>query len=115
MTPEENTLWQRLRGSKLGVRFRRQQIVDGFIVDFYCAAASLIIEVDGPVHDYQRAKDRERDLALAERGLYVLHITNEDVQNNIDAVLAQISEVAESRHTDLDTARAERAGDALPF
>ncbi len=46
MTPAEKVLWQELRGNKLGLHFRRQQIIAGFIADFYCYAASLIIEVD---------------------------------------------------------------------
>ena len=47
MTPAEKLLWQELRANKLGVHFRRQQIIVGFIVDFYCHKAALVIEVDG--------------------------------------------------------------------
>ena len=51
MTPAEKILWQELRGNKLGVHFRRQQIIAGFIVDFYCHKVGLVIEVDGDIHD----------------------------------------------------------------
>ncbi len=52
MTPAERRLWNELRANRLGGwHFRRQQIIDGFIVDFYCHKAGLIIEVDGPIHD----------------------------------------------------------------
>lgn len=47
MTPAEKALWEELRANKLGVHFRRQQVVQGFIVDFYCHQAALVIEVDG--------------------------------------------------------------------
>ena len=50
MTPAETNFWQELRGNKLGVRFRRQQVIAGFIVDFYCDQPGLVIELDGSVH-----------------------------------------------------------------
>jgi len=57
MTPAEKILWGKLRGNKLGVHFRRQQIIAGFIVDFYCHKAALVIEVDGDIHDLQQEED----------------------------------------------------------
>ncbi|MBK9210147.1 MAG: DUF559 domain-containing protein [Anaerolineales bacterium] len=47
MTPAEKILWEELRRNKLGVHFRRQQVIERFIADFYCHSASLVIEVDG--------------------------------------------------------------------
>ena len=90
MTPQESALWQRLRNSQLGHRFRRQQIIDGFIADFFCAAANLVVEVDGPVHDYQRLEDAEREATLRERGLDILRIKNDEVSESIDAVIDRI-------------------------
>ena len=46
MTPAEKILWHELRANKLGVHFRRQQVIQGFIVDFYCHKAQLVVEVD---------------------------------------------------------------------
>src|SRR5215207_3725346 len=70
MTPAERRLWQQLRDHRLaGLRFRRQQVVNGFIVDFYCHAAALVVEVDGSVHSEQAEYDAERDRILAARGL----------------------------------------------
>jgi len=58
MTPAERYLWQQLRANRLdGWHFRRQQIIDGFIVDFYCHQADLVIEIDGPIHESQQAAD----------------------------------------------------------
>jgi len=59
MTPAEKLLWQEVRAKKLGVRFRRQQIIAGFIVDFYCHRAALVVEVDGDIHDLQQKKTQD--------------------------------------------------------
>jgi very-short-patch-repair endonuclease len=91
MTPAERLLWQRVRANQIrGLRFRRQQVIDGFIVDFYCHAASLVIELDGAIHQQQAQYDAERDRVLAARGLHVLRFTNEQVLNEIESVLARI-------------------------
>ena len=93
MTEEEKMLWQHLRGNRLnGLHFRRQQIIDGFIVDFYCHAAGLVIEVDGEVHETQVEYDLERDQVLLARELRILRIKNEEVRREIDSVLGRISE-----------------------
>ena len=95
MTPAEKILWQELRGNKLGVHFRRQQVIAGFIVDFYCHQVDLVIEVDGSVHeaDEQKEKDTERDKVLSEMGLRVLRFRNEDVIKNLSGVLGRIREL----------------------
>jgi len=91
MTPAERILWQRLRANRLdGRHFRRQQIIDGFIVDFYCHQAGLIIEVDGPIHETQKEADAEREAILTGRGLTVLRFTNQQVMNNMNEVLREI-------------------------
>ena len=92
MTKEERILWQRLRGNRLhGLHFRRQQIIDGFIVDFYCHAAGLVVEVDGEVHQQQAAYDAERDRILSARGLRIVRIKNEEVRQNLLGVLSRIA------------------------
>ncbi len=91
MTPAENLLWSHLRADKLGgFHFRRQQIIDRFIVDFYCHAASLVIEIDGGIHDQQKDNDQERDRHLNSRGVTVLHFTNEQVIKQTEEVLQNI-------------------------
>jgi very-short-patch-repair endonuclease len=95
MTPEERILWSHLRGHRLqGLHFRRQQVIDGFVVDFFCYAASLVVELDGGVHRAQAEYDAARDRVLAQRGLRVLRIPNEDVRRDIGSVLARISSLA---------------------
>ena len=84
MTPAEMCLWNRVRANRLGGwHFRRQQIIDGFIVDFYCHKAGLVIEVDGPIHRKQKSEDAERDKVLSDRGLHILHFSNQTVMNNL--------------------------------
>jgi len=91
MTPTETILWEALRGRRLGgLRFRRQQVVDGFIVDFYCDAARLVIEVDGEVHQDQQGHDAARDQILAEQGLRTVRFTNDEVEQSLNRVLDQI-------------------------
>lgn len=93
MTPAEKRLWTQLRGNRLdGLHFRRQQIIAGFIVDFYCHAADLVVEVDGPVHRSQNEYDAERSRVLAEHGLRVLRVRNDEVVDNLDDVLTRIRE-----------------------
>ncbi len=64
MTPAEKLLWQEVRANKLGVRFRRQQVIQGFIVDFYCHRTGLVVEVDGDFHDLQKEEDERREKVL---------------------------------------------------
>ncbi|MEL7038141.1 MAG: DUF559 domain-containing protein [Cyanobacteria bacterium J06592_8] len=91
MTPEERILWEKLRRNNInGLHFRRQQIIDGFIVDFYCHQARLVIEVDGEVHNQQLESDQERDQILSAKGLKILRVTNQDVKNNLQEVLNKI-------------------------
>ncbi|MEW6093375.1 MAG: DUF559 domain-containing protein [Chloroflexota bacterium] len=91
MTEAEEILWQSLRANRLdGWHFRRQQILYGYIVDFYCHAASLIIEVDGEIHENQRAADLERGWTLADKGFHIIRIQNKDVFKNLPFVLDRI-------------------------
>ncbi|MBI4310594.1 MAG: DUF559 domain-containing protein [Chloroflexi bacterium] len=72
MTAAEALLWVALRRNQLdGLAFRRQQIIDGFIVDFYCHRIGLVIELDGSVHEGEVAQgqDKERDTLLSARGI----------------------------------------------
>ena len=92
MTPAEKLLWQEVRAKKLGVRFRRQQVIQGFIVDFYCHKAALVVEVDGDIHDLQKEEDERREKVLAEMGLRVVQFGNDEVVRNVSAVAGKIRE-----------------------
>jgi very-short-patch-repair endonuclease len=74
-----------LRGRKiLGLKFRRQQVVLGFVVDFYCAEKRLALELDGPIHLLQKDYDTERDRLLAEGGIRVVRVPDRAV--NVEMV-----------------------------
>jgi len=92
-TPSEALLWPALRAKAIGgVRFRRQQNIGTFVVDFYAATARLVVEVDGPVHESQRQADRERQDLLESLGLRFLRVSSEDVERDLDSVLDRIKE-----------------------
>ncbi len=92
MTPGEMVLWKHLRTNQFkGYHFRRQQIIDGFVADFYCHSAGLVIEVDGGVHKTQQEADAERDQVFIEHGLRVLRVSEEDVISNTNLVLKKIA------------------------
>ena len=93
MTQAEELLWQALRHNRLnGLHFRHQQIIDGFITDFYCHKAALVIEIDGPIHIKQKDYDQDRDQILNIKGIQVLRFNNDDVEQNLENVLATITD-----------------------
>ena len=96
-TAEETLLWEKLRRNQIGgLRFRRQQVIDGYIADFYCHAAGLVVEVDGPIHKASSQEDSYRDEVLASRGLRVLRVTNEQVRTDIQSILLRILRATET-------------------
>src|SRR6202035_5749893 len=97
-THAERTLWFGLRDRRLGGwKFRRQFPIDRFIVDFCCADAHLIVELDGGQHAVQAEADAQRTKVLETMGYLVLRYWNNDVMANVDGVLEDIVTVLE-RH-----------------
>jgi very-short-patch-repair endonuclease len=93
MTPAERLLWERLRRSQVaGFHFRRQQVIGGFIADYYCHSAGLVVEVDGSVHDQREAEDADRDRVFGGYGIAVLRVRNEEVLERMEEVLKRIAE-----------------------
>ncbi|SRR5581483_2261621 len=91
MTDAENLLWQNIRANRLdGWHFRRQQIINGYIVDFYFHKLDLIIEVDGEIHELQEKEDQDRELALKTQGFHVSRFQNAEILNQLPKVLEQI-------------------------
>ncbi len=90
-TEGEKVLWQALRGKKLdGIKFRRQQPIGYFVVDFYTSVYRLIVEVDGPIHDHQEKADRARQDILEVLGLTVFRIKTEIPERNLPLALNMI-------------------------
>jgi len=93
MTDAEQTLWQRIRGRQIeGMKFRRQQPIGPYVVDFACLEASLVVEVDGGQHAKEEARDAARTRRLEAEGYRVLRFWNHEVLGETDAVLERIGE-----------------------
>jgi very-short-patch-repair endonuclease len=91
MTPAEQRLWAQLRNRKVaGLKFRRQHPIGPFIVDFYCAAHRLVVEVDGSAHDGQEVRDVARTEWLVARGYAVVRFRNERVVQDMRSVIREI-------------------------
>jgi len=96
-TNAEEKLWKNLRNRQLiGFKFRRQHVVERFIVDFYSAEAELVIEIDGPSHQYSKEDDLIRQAYIESLGLQLIRFSNDDVLKNLDGVLEKISAILKS-------------------
>ena len=92
-TDAEQLLWNKLRQKQLeGFKFRRQQPIDHYIVDFVCFERRIVIEVDGGQHAMQKEDDILRDTYLTQQGFQVLRFWNNEVLQNINGVLEVIKE-----------------------
>ena len=104
-TPAEATLWRALRNRQLGYKFRRQHPIYRFIIDFYCAEAKLLIEVDGESHldSTQEEYDQARTAYLEDQGYHVIRFTNNEVRYNLQAVTEVVLKTVESRIVELNS------------
>jgi very-short-patch-repair endonuclease len=111
-TNVEMHLWQKLRNRQLGADFRRQHPAGQFVLDFYCPALRLAVELDGGQHAdaTHEARDRIRDRWLGERGVIVLRFWNTDVTQNLNGVLEAIAmKIGELQSTKMTPTRRWRA------
>lgn len=92
MTVAEKVLWNYLKTKPMGLKFRRQHPISKYIVDFYCHALKLVIEVDGGIHNSTSAteNDKVRQEYLETEGLVFLRVTNEEIEQDFKAVVAKI-------------------------
>jgi very-short-patch-repair endonuclease len=98
LTPAEHRFWFLVRNRKfLNLRFRRQHPIGKYIVDFYCHELSLIIELDGAIHDRRKMQnyDALRDRVLEDTGLTILRFRNEDVFYNMAKIEEEVKELME--------------------
>ncbi|MFN5072164.1 MAG: leucine--tRNA ligase [Cyclobacteriaceae bacterium] len=89
-TEAEDALWQAVRNSSLGFRFRRQHAIGRFLVDFVCIEKKLIVEVDGAIHQNQIREDEERKVILEHEGFRVIRFTNTEVLQQLPFVIEKI-------------------------
>ena len=109
-TLAELCLWNFLRNRQLhNFKFRRQHQLGGYIVDFYCHDAQLVIECDGSIHETNEnwQHDQARDAYMAGYGLRVFRFTNEEVLNNTEVVLRKIAEFLVDSNGDASTKNQE--------
>ncbi len=92
-TPQEAKLWEYLRRKKLGCRFRRQQSVGWYILDFYCPEKKLAVEIDGAPHKANEEYDARRTDYLNLREITVLRFWNDEVDADVGMVVAKIQNV----------------------
>ena len=123
MTPAEATLWRALKGRGAGgLKFRRQQGIGPYVLDFYCPERRLCVEVDGSAHDYRYDYDEQRTLFLAQQGIRVVRFRNEQVFTCLNGVVAEIVRAAggDTDHTpvrqdgDTDPTPVRQDGDTDP-
>ncbi len=89
-TEAEDKLWQAIRNNQLGVKFRRQHPIATYIADFICLGVSLIIEVDGEIHEQTKEQDEQRTLILNKCGFEVIRFTNKQIFNDLEKVIESI-------------------------
>jgi leucyl-tRNA synthetase/very-short-patch-repair endonuclease len=92
-TPAEKIIWHQIRNTKLGVRFRRQQVINNYIVDFVAFSSKLVLEIDGEYHNSpeQQEYDEKRTKVLNELGFKVIRFTNDQVFENLHYVIETIN------------------------
>ena len=97
MTPQERKLWY-LFLQKYPVKIYKQRIIGPYIVDFYCASAKLVIEIDGSQHYEQAGQDydAQRGAYLAQQGLRVVRYSNADINSRFDRVCESIHQLIQS-------------------
>lgn len=89
-TASERLLWEHIRRNALGVKFRRQAVMFGWIADFWCPERKLVVELDGSFHQGRAAKDAARDRAMLRSGVRTLRIPSRMVFEDIDEVVRRI-------------------------
>jgi very-short-patch-repair endonuclease len=90
-TRGEQILWQALRNRKAGGRkFRRQQPIGAFVVDFFCSSERLVVEIDGPIHNDLREADAERQAIIESTGVRFVRLSSELAASNVQEALRQI-------------------------
>jgi very-short-patch-repair endonuclease len=110
-TDAEWRLWACLRAGRLaGLKFKRQVPIDGYILDFVCLEARLIVEVDGGQHA-ESARDRLRDAHFLAAGFKTLRFWNSEVSEDVDAVAHQIRLAARERIVWRPSASSPQAGE----
>lgn len=101
LTEPEQILWKQLRGSQLGFRFRRQQPLGEYILDFYCPSLRLAVVVDGTSHHDRKDYDDRRDAFIEGQGIRVVRVWNMEVQDPFGEAMEKLYAAIEHRRNEL--------------
>ena len=94
-TPVEAELWRVLKGRQVGgYKFRRQQGIGPYILDFYCPELLLCVELDGGSHDFKYEYDEQRSAYLKEQGICVIRFSNDQIWTSVEGIVSEILRVA---------------------
>src|SRR5262245_23846046 len=96
----EAALWELIRGSQLGLKFRRRAVLRGWIPDFWCPSAKLALEIDASSDDRKLQRDAVRDAELERHGIRTLHIKAADIFRSPGSVKARILAAATAQTSD---------------
>ena len=99
MTPEEIILWNYLKNSGIGYKFRRQASIGYYIADFYCPKYRYIVELDGSQHNKNVKYDQERDAFLRSKGCTVQRFWNNQIRNELENVIGRIKNDMDLLHS----------------
>ena len=105
-TPAEEIFWEAVRNRKfIGLKFRRQQAIKFYVVDFYCDKHKLIVELDGTVHDSEEAQflDQDRSFNLSKWGYKIIRFKNADIFNRLSECLDEIAAFIKPTPSLIDT------------
>jgi len=93
-TKYEKVVWELIRNRKFeNLKFRRQHVIEGFVLDFYCSELKFGIEVDGGIHYKRRSYDKIRQDIFESKGITLLRITNKEISQNKRLILNKIKKV----------------------
>ena len=115
LTESERIFWRELRNNKfLNLKFRRQFVISGYILDFYCPKLKVAIEIDGKIHEKQKEKDFLRQQVIERNQVIFFRIVSEKIENNIDKSLEKLEKFFLSTSPSLTgVERGNRGGEEL--
>jgi very-short-patch-repair endonuclease len=108
-TLTEAKVWKLLRNRRyLELKFRRQLVIEGFVVDFFCKELKLGIEIDGGIHLNNKEYDDIRQMIIESEGIRIIRITNEEIQNNPKILFDKIKQAIENNSARFPSPRSDR-------
>lgn len=102
MPAPEIIIWQKIRSNQLGIKFRRQYVIDKYILDFYAPQIKLAIEIDGDSHfelEVSKVKDKNRDAYLCSQGIKTIRFLNIEILENLPGCLEKVVQIINSSPT----------------